>query len=65
MTDKDIWQEGADDRECEDCGCTCHSCTCYEKECFECGATIKYGTSITWNDDWYCDDVCLVTHLNY
>ena len=26
----DIWQEGADPRECEDCGHTSHSCTCYD-----------------------------------
>ncbi|KKN67183.1 hypothetical protein LCGC14_0463560 [marine sediment metagenome] len=67
MTDlheADIWQEGADDRECCNCGGTIHSCICYEKECTQCMRVIDPTIATQWNGKWYCDDNCLTLFIN-
>ena len=65
----DIWQEGADPRECEDCGHTSHSCTCYDLdqkmiECSHCGEFIKVAIADEWNNLNFCPDDCLQIFLN-
>lgn len=60
----DIWQEGADPRECEDCGHTSHSCTCYEKECNQCTKVVDPADYKILNGAFYCDDLCIELFLN-
>lgn len=64
MTDNDIWMEGEDDRECNDCGHTSHTCTCYEVECSQCNRVVDPSNARQWNGKWYCNDNCMDLFLN-
>ncbi|KKK75880.1 hypothetical protein LCGC14_2869270 [marine sediment metagenome] len=64
MTDKDIWQEGANENECLDCGCASRSCTCYEKECKNCLQVVNPADATIFNGDYYCDEDCLQLFLD-
>ena len=60
----DIWQEGADERECGDCGHTSHSCTCYEVVCENCTKFTNHENSKIWNGKHFCDEECLDLYIN-
>ena len=60
----DIWQEGSDSRECEDCGRTSHSCTCYKEPCSYCEEFITTPMMVTWDGLSFCQGDCLDFYLN-
>jgi len=60
----DIWQEGSDPRECEDCGHTSRSCTCFEMECQQCEKIVESTDAKEWNGNYFCDEDCLQMFIN-
>ena len=62
--ENDIWMEGADSRECDDCGHTSHTCTCYKNECYQCNKVIRPAKVREWNEDYFCDETCINLFLN-
>ena len=60
----DIWQEGADPRECEDCGRTSHGCSCYAPECKNCLDEVVPAVATMWNGKYFCNEECLNLFIN-